>query len=505
LGYEKPVPSHILELKHTVAELELAVKYKPLPAKIGFGIMTALMPIWAIIVPFCFGLFLTMVVTSWSAVHAAAIPIAIVLVILGALPIIAILLAAICEDDRIVVSKEGLSFPLFMMPKLRFRKERIWGDLITAQVQLDTSKPLAKDMAACGWLTLFFRSGGHITLDVSKVAKPELEQFLLAVEVWGQNCKRTPELIEFQNGLQNQSRGIDFSYTQMWEEELSRRFSATSFVPLEPDRKLQSGRIKIVRQLAFGGLSAIYLAQENEKEMVVIKEAVVPANADEHTHAKAAELFDREARLLIKLDHPHIAKVFDHFQEDNRSYMVLEYIRGQDLRQLVKQNGAQPEEIVLNWARQIASILSYLHSQDPPIIHRDLTPDNLVRKEDDTITLIDFGAANEFVGNATGTLVGKQAYIAPEQLRGKATPESDIYALGGTVYFLLTGKDPEALMSSHPKHLDPEISDDLDALVASCTEMESEDRPKSAAILAQIIGEMIIKNSVDKQQTVPSV
>jgi serine/threonine protein kinase len=239
--------------------------------------------------------------------------------------------------------------------------------------------------------------------------------------------------------------------------------------------------------------------------MVVIKEAVVPANADEHTHAKAAELFDREARLLIKLDHPHIAKVFDHFPEDNRSYMVLEYIRGQDLRQLVKQNGAQPEEIVLNWARQIASILSYLHSQDPPIIHRDLTPDNLVRKEDDTITLIDFGAANEFVGNATGTLVGKQAYIAPEQLRGKANPESDIYALGGTMYFLLTGKDPEALMSSHPKHLDPEISDNLDALVASCTEMESEDRPKSAAILAQIIGEMIIKNSVDKQQTVPSV
>ncbi|CAN5712261.1 hypothetical protein BH10CYA1_BH10CYA1_06600 [soil metagenome] len=487
-----------------MAELELAVKYKPLPAKVGFGIMTVLMPIWAIIVPFIFGLFLTMVITSWGQLSVAALPLAGVLLVLGAIPVLAILMAAVCEDDRVVVSKEGLSFPLFMMPKLRFRRERHWNDLVAAQVQLDTSKPQAKNLAVCGLLSLFFRSGGHITLDVSKVAKSELEQFLLAIEVWGQNCKRTPELVEFQNGLQNQSRGIDFSYTQMWEEELSRRFSATSFVPLEPDRKLQDGRIKIVRQLAFGGLSAIYLAQENEKEMVVVKEAVVPANADEQTHKKAAELFEREARLLIKLDHPQIAKVFDHFAEDNRSYMVLEYIRGQDLRQLVKQNGAQSEESVLHWAKQVASILTYLHSQNPPVIHRDLTPDNLVRKEDDTITLIDFGAANEFVGNATGTMVGKQAYIAPEQLRGKANLGSDIYALGGTMYFLLTGKDPEALMSSHPKQLVTEISDDLDALVAACTEMESTDRPQSATILAQSLGEIMIKQSRQKQQALPS-
>lgn len=476
-----------------MAELELAVKYKPLPATIGFAIMTALMPIWSIIAPFCFGLFLTLVLTNWTQVHTSVVPILSILFLLGSIPVVAIVLAAICEDDRIIVSREGFSFPLFMMPKLRFRRERMWTDLITAQVQLDTSKPLTKDVASCGLLSLFFRSGGHTTVDLSTFEKSELEQFLLAIEVWGQNCKRTPELIEFQNNLQNQSRGIDVSYTQMWEEELSRRFSATSFVPLEPDRKLQNGRIKIVRQLAFGGLSAIYLAQENDKDMVVIKEAVVPANADEHTHAKASELFDREARLLIKLDHPHIAKVFDHFCEENRSYMVLEYIRGQDLRQLVKQNGAQSEEIVLRWAKQIASIVAYLHAQDPPIIHRDLTPDNLVRKENDTITLIDFGAANEFVGNATGTMVGKQAYIAPEQLRGKANLESDIYALGGTMYFLLTGRDPEALMSSHPKHLVPEVSEELDNLVACCTEMESSDRPQSAAVLAQTIGEIMIK------------
>ena len=489
-----------------MAELELSIKYKTLPAKVGFAVMTALMPVWAIIVPFCLGLFLTMVITNQHNIQALAVPIAILLIVLSTIPVVAILLAAICEDDRLIVSREGLSFPLFMMPKLRFRRERMWSDLITAQIQMDTSKPLSNENTARGWLSLFFRSGGHITLDVSKVAKTELEQFLLAVEVWGSNCKRTGELVDFQNALQNQSRGIEqFSYTQMWEEELSRRFSATSFVPLEPERKLQNGRIKIVRQLAFGGLSAIYLAQESEKEMVVVKEAVVPSNADEQARAKAAELFEREAHLLVKLDHPHIAKVYDHFAEEGRNYMILEYIRGQDLRQLIKQNGPQSEQIVLHWMKQIASILNYLHTQNPPIIHRDLTPDNLVRKEDDTITLIDFGAANEFVGTATGTLVGKQAYIAPEQLRGKANLESDIYAFGGTMYFLLTGKDPEALMSSHPKLLVPEISDDLDALVALCTEMEACDRPKSTADLVQIIGEMLIKHARENKPAVTSV
>ena len=228
-----------------------------------------------------------------------------------------------------------------------------------------------------------------------------------------------------------------------------------------------------------------------QKELVIVKEAVVPASAEEQSRQKATELFDREARLLTKLDHPHIAKVYDHFIDGGRNYLVLEYVRGQDLRQLVKQTGAQPENLVLSWALQIASILEYLHNQTPTIIHRDLTPDNLVQRDSETVVLIDFGAANEFVGTATGTLVGKQAYISPEQLRGKATASSDIYALGGTLYFLLTGKDPEALTTSRPKDLVPSISQDLDDLVANCTEMEESDRPANSSLLVLRLREII--------------
>jgi tRNA A-37 threonylcarbamoyl transferase component Bud32 len=472
-----------------VAELELALSYKNLPARIGLYTMTAMMPVWAIIVPFCLGLFIPFIISQPVPVLTAAL----IVLTLTLIPVVCIAIAAICEDDRILVSKEGLAFPLFMMPALQFKRERHWGDLSSAQVSIAGQGSPDKGKIN-GLLTLTFASGGHINLNLSSVARSDLEQFLLAVEVWGKNCHRAPELIEFQNSLQNESRGVDhISYTQMWEEELSRRFSATSFVPLEPEHKLQGGRLKIVRQLAFGGLSAIYLAQQNDKDLVVVKEAVVPANADETSRNKAHELFEREARFLIRLNHKNIARVFDHFAEDGRNYLILEYIRGQDLRQLIKQNGAQPAEHILYWGRQIAVILEYLHGQSPPIIHRDLTPDNLVRKEDDTITLIDFGAANEFVGTATGTLVGKQAYIAPEQLRGHATTRSDIYALGGTLYYLITGSDPEALSVSHPKELVPEVADDIDQFVASLTQLEEEDRPQTAGEIVRLLDKMIDK------------
>ncbi len=148
---------------------------------------------------------------------------------------------------------------------------------------------------------------------------------------------------------------------------------------------------------------------------------------------------------LLKISHPNIVKVLDYFIEQDRNYLMLEYVNGQDLRQLVKQNGPQKESTVINWALQMVSILKYLHEQDPPLIHRDFTPDNIVLCDDGSIVVIDFGAANEFIGNATGTFVGKHAFIAPEQFRGKAVVQSDIYALGCTLYFLLTGQEPEAL------------------------------------------------------------
>jgi tRNA A-37 threonylcarbamoyl transferase component Bud32 len=471
-----------------LAEFELVVRHKTLPAKIGLSVLIVTMPVWSIALPFLLGSFIGTIL--YSIFHPAEAPIVLnpiieiaVISFLAVVPAIAILLSAICEDDRILIGKDGISFPLAMLPRLGLKRDRRWADLKAAQIFYANQSNLTK-----GQLQLFFRDGPAVALNLNLIEHASLEQFFLALELWAKNCERSPELLAYQNNLQNESRGLGLTtYTQIWEEELGRRFSATSFVPLEPNQYLADKTLRIVRQLAFGGLSAIYLAQKNEKDLVIVKEAVVPANADPQSIAKAVEMFAREARFLLRLEHPQIARVLDHFQEENRSYLILEYIPGQDLRQLVKQNGRQNRALVLEWFKQLSLILDYLHSQKPPIIHRDLTPDNIVLKDEDKITLIDFGAANEFVGTATGTMVGKQSYIAPEQLRGRATPASDIYALGCTIYFLLTGIEPEALSESHPREICPQVDLALDQLVARCTAMDESERPASSLDLCRLI------------------
>ncbi len=459
-----------------MADLELRCRYKTLPNKIGLGVMAALFPVWALMVPTCLGLMAKLLfdhpVNSDTALW--------LLIWLASIPVLSVLLTAYFEDDRISISKDGISFPLFMMWRLWFRRSRSWSELKSATVK----RTLGSSGKEC--LVLKFNSGESLGLKTNNFTGADLEQMLLATEMWGSEYTRTPELVDFQYQLQNENRGLGkANYRQMWEEELSRRFNATSFVPLEPDHMLRGGQLRIIRQIAFGGLSAIYLAQRNNVDMVVLKEAVVPGSADPETRAKAEELFQREAMLLLGLDHGHIAKVLGHFVDDGRNYLMLEYINGQDLRQYIKENGAQSEEQVLAWAIQIADILRYLHGQNPPVIHRDLTPDNLVLKNDGTIMLIDFGAANQFVGTATGTLVGKQAYIAPEQLRGKADLSSDLYSFGGTLHFLLTGRDPVPLAESHPAELQTQISSELDELIAALTAFDKEQRINDAGQLME--------------------
>lgn len=461
-----------------MADLQLSLRYHNAPQKAGFSVMVLATPIWSLIIPGLIGFFIGHII-SFPA-DLPLIPVVIITFTLFGLLALGIILTALSEDDRVHVSRDGLSFQPILLGQLKGRRSRDWSELTNANIVSEK-------------LLLQFSDNARVSFDLKGFKPGELEQLLLAVELWGKNCQRSPELVSYQTQLQNESRGIgELSYTKMWDEELGRRFHATSFVPLEPDKTLRDGKIKIVRQLAFGGFSAIYLAQKDGVDLIVLKEAVVPPSADPDAKKQAEDYLKKESKMLFGLSHPNIARVLDFFVEDDRHYLVLEYIHGQDLRQLVKQHGPQAQDKVVGWTQDIISILTYLHTHEPPIIHRDLTPDNIVLKNDGTLVLIDFGAANEFVGTATGTLIGKQAFIAPEQLRGKATPQSDIYSLAGTLHFLLTGKDPVPLSISHPGKDIEGIDPHLDDLVASMSAFEGDKRPDLSAI-SDTVKELYLK------------
>ncbi|MBZ0189816.1 MAG: serine/threonine protein kinase, partial [Candidatus Obscuribacterales bacterium] len=277
--------------------------------------------------------------------------------------------------------------------------------------------------------------------------------------------------------LMGEKLRLQTSYTRMWEESLRARFEVTNYVPLQGGHELLDGEIQVLMQLASGGMSSVYLARAKDGRRVVLKELVIPENRDGGTRKKVEELFVREALILAKLSHPQIVRVFDHFLENERNYLILDQAHGLTLRQHVQLNGVLGEKEAASIGIQLAEILDYLHGFEKPVIHRDITPDNIVYNEESgLVTLIDFGAATELVANLTGTLIGKQSYIPAEQFRGKAVPKSDIYAVGATLYYLVTGKDPLPIAVSHPAKSNSKISEQFDNLIACATAQELDQR-----------------------------
>ena len=253
-----------------------------------------------------------------------------------------------------------------------------------------------------------------------------------------------------------------------------KKFESTIFKPHNVADVLNNGAYRIVRKLATKPWAATYLGRKQNGELVIIKQFVTPAGAKD-AQTRRSE-FEREHALLQQLDHPSLVKVQCTFAEKDADYLIIDYIAGQNLRHIITTRGARGEKVVLQWALEIAQQLAYLHAQTPSILHRDLTPDNLMLDDEGHVRIVDFGAAHQFLEGVTGTLIGKQAYIAPEQLRGKASQRSDIYSFGGTLYYLLTGNDPKALNQSDVGN-ELVTSDGLRQLIWDCTDFDEENRP----------------------------
>ena len=290
-------------------------------------------------------------------------------------------------------------------------------------------------------LVLGFHRQKNLVFELAAISKLNLEALISLALYYRPKLSLSPAEAVKTLGIK-QNKLIDpHDFTELWQSNLDKRFASTNFVPLEQGHRLQRS-VSVLAQVASGGMSAIYLAKHDSLGTVVLKESVFSGSRDSEKFKKAVELFEREARLLTTISHPRIVKIFDYFVEDNRHYLLLEHIKGKTLRNFVGQHGPVSERTIIEWGLQMAQILHFLHNLEPPIIHRDFTPDNVIISEDAKIRLIDFGASSVFLGTATGTVVGKIAFMPPEQIRGKANLASDVYALGCLMYFLASGKSP---------------------------------------------------------------
>ena len=240
------------------------------------------------------------------------------------------------------------------------------------------------------------------------------------------------------------------------------------------------GKYKILNVIGKGGMSVVYLAMnERVNKQWAIKEVI-------KTDYRDFNLDKKEIEMMKKLKHPHLPSIVDVIENDNSLLIVMDYIEGQSLDAVFIEEGAQPEEKVLEWAEQLCDVLDYLHTQNPPIIYRDMKPGNVMLKPDGNLTLIDFGAAREYKPqNLKDTIsLGTRGYAAPEQYRedGLSDARTDIYCLGVMLFQLLTGENPHELRPF--RDLKPELSSGLEAVINKCTQVKKEDRYQSAMELA---------------------
>lgn len=283
------------------------------------------------------------------------------------------------------------------------------------------------------------------------------------------------------------SQSADVKYTHLWLENFSNSEKRVRVGDLESGDTLNNGQYAVDSKLGAGGQGSAYLANQNfdsekvtSNRQVVLKEYILPANRGAELEENKSRSLQNEAELLSKIDHPQIVSLLDCFVEDHRGYLVLEYISGVSLRELVKKNGAQSEKDVVNWSMQVCDVLNYLHNLIPPIIHRDLTPDNLILDNQGKVHLFDFTVAHQFESSRSATVVGKQSYIPPEQFCGEPATQSDIYALGCSMFYLLTGNDPEPMERSYLRSEKPETSDKLNSAVSKATQLDLKNRYATA-------------------------
>lgn len=271
------------------------------------------------------------------------------------------------------------------------------------------------------------------------------------------------------------------SFTRMWLDALAAPPRRQRLQPLTAGMMLQNGRFKIESQLGSGGQGNAYVASCAEHGTVVLKEFILPLYVDVEVRKQAITRFQAESAILSKLSHDGIIRLYDAFIEDQRGYLVLERARGSSLKSLVETSGPVSEAKAIELGIEMCGILQYLHCQSPPLVHRDFTPDNIIETQKG-LKLIDFGGAND-VSNKQHTVVGKRNYMPPEQFRGKPTPQSDIFALGCTLAYLVTGVDPEPISQSHPRRLNTGLSAEFNEIVEHATHVDCNKRFQSAAEL----------------------
>ena len=254
---------------------------------------------------------------------------------------------------------------------------------------------------------------------------------------------------------------------------------------LEPGT-LICARYQITKLIGRGGMSAVYQARDIATgKLYAIKDVERNGKANNNI---VLQSLTTEGRMLKQLDNPHLPKIYDIIENSDSFMLVMDFIEGVSLDKVIERNGPQMIEHVYNWGMQICDVFSYLHSQTPPIVYRDMKPANVILQPSGNVMMIDFGTARTQKSNAMQSdtiCIGTAGFAAPEQFGGlgESTARTDIFCLGATLYNLITGHSP----CDNPKGIlplerwNPQLADSpLNYIISKCTRSDPNERYQTA-------------------------
>ena len=248
--------------------------------------------------------------------------------------------------------------------------------------------------------------------------------------------------------------------------------------------RIIAGKYRILREVGRGGMSVVYLAENTVTDMKWAIKVVSKKPENINIYSRFKPLLLTELRILSRLKHVGIPNIVDVMEDSSVLLVVMEYIEGTALNVYIRENGVAAEAMVIDWARQLCRVLDYMHSQAPAIIHNDIKPMNIMLKPDGKLALIDFGVAHEYTDGEQidRTMIGTLGYTSPEQFGGIVDRRSDIYAMGATLYHLLTGRSPaEPPYGIHPiRQFDPQLSYGMEYIINKCVKANPDERYQSA-------------------------
>lgn len=386
-----------------------------------------------------------------------------------------------------------------------------------------------------GVLVIHGHGLSQVRVDLTRIADIKMRRRVLRlVERYAVNASFNSEFLRATNAI------VDIQFTDIWladakpDSKAGTEFDAENaseeLLGKGQKKLLRNGTYIIDEQLGFGGQGVTYIGRKGIKiaaaeiaedvvgegavregtvgagmpgegipkagsAQVVIKELVLPNFADVRILQDATSRFEHGATLLEKLHHPQIVALSEHFIEDGKAYLVLEYIQGKTLRQVVDDVGPLPVSEVIKVGIQMCDILEYLHSQENAVIHCDFAPDNLIMAPGGTVKLVDFDVARVVDSRSYTFIAGRPSYTPPEQFRGAPTTQSDLFALGAILHFLSKGVDPAPLGGGLDNDTKEEQSD-LEKLISLCLSFEPSDRPATASDIRKVL-EQIRSDSSD--------